>query len=252
MALEEIILYDIPRKELEKGAWSPNTLKARLALAFKGLPYKTVWIEYPDIAAHCQKIGAKPTGTNDDGTPVYTLPVIRDPNTDAVVSDSYAIAEYLDANYATTRSLIPAGTEGFHAAFFSAISGPHAAIAQTYITFVAHVPGLLNRSSEEYFIRTRTARLGKLEELCPRGPVRDAQLEKSKACFDVVASWYDKAGKDKLYLMGDTPVWADVIVAAFMVGVKRIFGPDSDEWKKISSWHGGRWAKLADAMGTSS
>ncbi|TFK54273.1 hypothetical protein OE88DRAFT_1642844 [Heliocybe sulcata] len=248
MAPKEIILYDIPRREMDKGSWSPNTLKARLALAFKGLPYKTVWIEYPDIAGLCEKIGAKSTGTKEDGTPAYTLPVIQDPNTNAVVADSYAIAEYLDANYATARALFPAGTEGFHAAFFTAFTAPYGAVAQTYPTFVAHVPELLNPSSAEYFIRTRTARLGKLEDLCPRGPTRNAQLERSRAAFEVVAGWYAKAGKDKLYLMGDTPTWADIVIAAYMLGVKRIFGPDSDEWKQISSWHGGRWAKLVDAL----
>ncbi|EPQ61228.1 hypothetical protein GLOTRDRAFT_109364 [Gloeophyllum trabeum ATCC 11539] len=248
MPQEEIILYDLPRREMEKGPWSPNTLKARFALEFKGLPYKTVWIEYPDVAAHCQKIGAKPTGKWPDGTPLYTLPVIQDPNTDAVVSDSYAIAEYLDAHYATPRSLIPAGTEGLHAAFFKAITDN--AFAKLFPIIPAAVAKLLNPPSAEYFVRTREAQFGKLDEFCPPGPKREQQLKEAKAGLDIVEGWYQKAGKDTLYLMGDTPSWADLIVAAYMVGMKRMQGEHSDEWKQISSWNSGRWAKLAEALGS--
>ncbi|KAJ5119703.1 hypothetical protein N7448_010372 [Penicillium atrosanguineum] len=30
-------------------SWSPNTLKVRAALNFKGIPYTQSWISYPDI-----------------------------------------------------------------------------------------------------------------------------------------------------------------------------------------------------------
>ncbi|EPQ57497.1 hypothetical protein GLOTRDRAFT_74336 [Gloeophyllum trabeum ATCC 11539] len=249
MAQQEIILYDIPRQELEKGGWSGNTLKARLALEFKGLPYKTVWVEYPDIAAHCHKIGAPPTGQRD-GKPLYTLPVIKDPNTNAVVSDSYAIAEYLDAHYAAPRPLIPAGTEGLQAAFFKAVTDT-ALRSVLHPTILKRVSEFLNPPSQEYFIRTREAVWGKLDDVCPPGPKREQQMKAAKAGFDIVNGWYAKAGEDKLYLMGDTPSWADIIVAAYTLSIKRIHGENSDEWRQLSSWHGGRWAKLVDALGSS-
>ena len=47
----------------------------------KGLPYRTVWVEYPDIVAVLEKIGAPPAGKAPDGSPKYTLPAIYDPNT---------------------------------------------------------------------------------------------------------------------------------------------------------------------------
>ena len=52
----------------------------RYALAFKGLPFRTEWVEYPDVEALCKKIGAKPTEKKDDGRDHYTFPVIYDPN----------------------------------------------------------------------------------------------------------------------------------------------------------------------------
>ena len=65
-----IVFYDIPGNAHSHKAWSPNTQKTRCALLsrlrdvkvisersdlfsyslnYKGIPYKTVWVEYPDI-----------------------------------------------------------------------------------------------------------------------------------------------------------------------------------------------------------
>ncbi|TBU52346.1 hypothetical protein BD310DRAFT_998700 [Dichomitus squalens] len=66
--------------------WPPNTWKNRFSLDIKGIPYKTVWVESPDIEPLCKKIGATAAEERRDGTPLYTLPFIHDPNTGAIVS----------------------------------------------------------------------------------------------------------------------------------------------------------------------
>jgi hypothetical protein len=55
-----------------------------------------VWVEYPDIKSASLALGAPPTGQMD-GQDLYTLPTIRNPATGEVVTDSFAIARYLDA-----------------------------------------------------------------------------------------------------------------------------------------------------------
>ena len=62
----------------------------RYALNIKGLPYTTQWVEYPDIERVCKQIGASPAEKKPDNPSQdhYTLPVIQDPNTGRVVSDS--------------------------------------------------------------------------------------------------------------------------------------------------------------------
>ena len=42
-----LTLYDIPSKGQK--CWSPNVWKTRLVLHYKQIPYKTEWIEYPEI-----------------------------------------------------------------------------------------------------------------------------------------------------------------------------------------------------------
>jgi len=100
-----------------------HSLPNRYALNFKGIPHKTIWIEYPDIEPTMRSIGASPTSTKANGKPHYTLPVIVDPSRPSpsggptVVSESFLIAEYLDEAYPDTRPLFPAGTKALQKLF---------------------------------------------------------------------------------------------------------------------------------------
>ncbi|KAI0014877.1 hypothetical protein F4780DRAFT_151175 [Xylariomycetidae sp. FL0641] len=55
MATDEIVLFDLASKPPCR-TWSYNPWKARFVINFKGLKYKTEWLQYPDLkprlAAH--------------------------------------------------------------------------------------------------------------------------------------------------------------------------------------------------------
>lgn len=76
-------------------------------------------------ATLAKKIGARATDTEEDGTPYYCVPIIYDPNTDTVVSDSFDIAIYLEKQYPNTRTLIPKGTEVLQAVYVDLIPSKH-------------------------------------------------------------------------------------------------------------------------------
>jgi glutathione S-transferase len=76
-----------------------TALSSSLALNIKGVSYTTVFIEFPDIEARLKAAGVPPNGTRADGTLIYTLPALVDPNTGAAIADSQNIAEYLDKQY---------------------------------------------------------------------------------------------------------------------------------------------------------
>jgi len=118
----ELVFYDIPGKNPGAEAWSPSTWITRFTLKYKGLKDRTEWVEYPDIETVCKKIGAEPTGTHPDGiTPRYTVPVLYDPSTRVVISESGRIAEYLNETYPDTLILFPPGTRVLQAAFRAAL-----------------------------------------------------------------------------------------------------------------------------------
>jgi len=228
-----IIFYDIPSK-LGINAWSPNTWKTRYALNIKGIPYKTEWVEYPDIEDLAKKIGAPPTRTKDDGTPGYTLPIINDPNTGKVISDSFLIAEYLDTTYPNGNTLFPPGTKPLIAAFEGGVIGALGGILLLQFAVSCYV---LNPSSEEYFRRTREARFGrKIEEFSPEGPKRDADLAKGEEGLAAVDGWLAKSeGK---FVLGDTVSYADGVLAGWLTWIKTT----DVIWKEVATWHNGRWA----------
>ena len=68
------------------------------------------WVEFPDTAPRMKEIGAR--ATRYDGRDIYTLPVLHDPNTGALVSDSFDIAMYLDKTY-PEKPVIPKDTNGW-------------------------------------------------------------------------------------------------------------------------------------------
>ncbi|THU86510.1 hypothetical protein K435DRAFT_868230 [Dendrothele bispora CBS 962.96] len=84
----------------------------RYSLNFKGIPYKAVWVEYPDIENTLKDLGIAASATKSDGkTPHYTLPAIYDPATKTGLTESLAIAKYLDEKYPDKPILMPKGTE---------------------------------------------------------------------------------------------------------------------------------------------
>ncbi|KAI0673789.1 hypothetical protein C8Q78DRAFT_968752 [Trametes maxima] len=245
---EPIVFYDIPAN-VKGTAWSGNTLKARFALNVKGLPYKTVWVEYPDIARTCQELGVGPTGKwPDTGLPMYTLPVIYDPSTKTAVAESLAIARYLDATYPDTPRLIPEGTEAFQEATLFALGNSMGPIARL---IMPSAYTRLNEASKAYFKDRRQAVLGggDLEEWSPPGSaVRRQQWKEVEAAFGVIATWLDAGGKGNKFFMGDKITFADMMLAGRIFWMKRVLGDESEEWKKVETWHGGRWARLIEAL----
>jgi len=239
-----ITLYDIP-STLPIKAWSPNTWKTRYSLNYKGIPYKTVWVEFPDIEALCKEIGAKPTSTKLDGSPLYTLPAIYDPSTNTAVSDSPNIAAYLDATYPSTPVLFPANTHALQYAFVSAFAnllrplfGMATCASNTH----------LNPASGAFFRRTKEPLFGaSLEDLSPVGPKRDSDWKEVKKCFDSVNGWLEKNG-EKPYVMGDTITYADIVLVSFIKWIPTVMGRDGKEWEDLQTWHGGRWKSLVDSF----
>ena len=216
----------------------------------KSLPYKTVWVEYPDIAPLAKKLGATPTSTTADGAPHYTLPMIYDPNTTTTVTESAAIARYLDRTY-PNPVLIPKGTDALHEAFTEAF---RTALA-TDLVHVGLLPtwAQLNPYSQEYFRRTREARFGKLEDVAPEGSEKRAKHWKAvEDGLHMLKGWIEADGTEKLFFTGESIAYADVTVAAFLTWIKTVFGEGSKEWRDVMEWDDGRWARFMgefDAIG---
>jgi len=218
-------------------ALRPFTERSRFVLGYKNLPFETVWVEYPDIAPKLKEIGASPN-KRPDGSEQYTVPVLSDPNTGALVTDSWVIAEYLDKTY-PEKPVFPNGSKGLVVAFefaLEALGGP------SFKFSLLRTSQILNERSQKYFVSTREVALGdRVDEWSPEGPKRDAHWEIiEKSYYGSAKTWYDKLeGK---WVMGDVFSYADIILAARSLWFKRVY--QDDEWKKIASLHDGKWEKM--------
>jgi glutathione S-transferase len=207
----------------------------RYSLNYKDLPYKVEWIEMADIEALCKRIGAKPTTVKSDGSPLYTLPVIHDPTTDTVVSESAAIAEYLDRAYPSTPILFPTGTFALQHAFIDACS-------------TAIRPGF-GPIANEWFTKAKETRLG-LEpgEPNPLWLNREDNWRKVREGFDTINRWLENNKSAGMYVMGDTVSFADFVLLSDIDCIKSVVGKDSEEWGDLKNSHGGRWDSFVNSF----
>ncbi|KAJ8080066.1 hypothetical protein PM082_016893 [Marasmius tenuissimus] len=241
MSSENVIeFYDIPSK-LPGIAWSPNTWKTRYCLNYKGLPYKTIWVEYPDIEATCKRLGV--ATYKRDGTPYYTLPVIHDPSTGKSIANSPLIAEYLDETYPDTPKLFPPGTRSLQTVFQHAIEWDHMENLDRFV--LPQVASILNPRSYEFFneARSKWYKVDTVADMYPKGEEKVELWNKWKEEWGAVDKWMKDS--ETLLVMEDTITWADFVIAGWVMWCRCIWGEDSEEWKEIGNdWQGGRWGRL--------
>jgi glutathione S-transferase len=220
---------------------------ARFILNYKGIPHRTEWIEYPDIEPHNKSLGIKPTGKKADGTPRYTLPAIHDPSTNTYLADSFLIAEYLEETYPDTPRIFPHETRSLQHAFQSAFVqtlGP----VRPFVIPVAWLH--LGQRSKEFYRFHRELDAGHtLEEMVPVGTERVVKWAKFREAMNTVNESLAKTDAKGPFVMGDTISWADIFLSAYLTYFKLIWGEDSEEWKDMASWNGGRWENLLRSLG---
>ena len=193
-------------------------------------------MEYPDIAPRMKEIGAAPN-KRSDGSVIYTLPVLRDPNTSAVITDSFDIAVYLDNTY-PEKPVLPEDAKGLISVIETAL---YYQFMLAYPFLVMRGVEILKKPSADFYTTTREKAFNKkLAEFSPVGPERDQHWVITERTLATVKTWYDKTeGK---WLMGKTFSHADIIVATGIFCLKKVL--HEDEWERMAAWHDGQWARL--------
>ncbi|KFY43934.1 hypothetical protein V494_01755 [Pseudogymnoascus sp. VKM F-4513 (FW-928)] len=181
--------------------------RARLALNFKGLDYKTVWIEYPDI---------KPTFSPEvppnapPDTP-YTIPALRlSPIT--LIMHSRAIAARLEELHPEPSlhldSPILAKVYKIQAKHIAPLYGLWMPLVSTNI---------LNPRSKEYFDRTREEDEGlPLPELLAKTEKREEEAwGEAREGLRELAALLEENEKGPFF-MGDVVSYADMVVLSWL------------------------------------
>lgn len=260
-----IVFYDIASGPPLR-TFAPNPWKTRFALNFKRLPYRTQWVDMPDISSLRQKLGVPANRTLPDGTPYHTLPVIQDTASGELIGDSFEIALYLDGLPDRPKVFRP-HTIGLTAAFN----------AQVDSIFTKHI-GLCNtmpfdpaKKDEVNAIFAKRFGVASLDDLQPTSEQREEMFKSLEAALGELAKAYhhtggttdhvwrhggtDKAQSQRppagredagVFLDGEGPSYADFIVGAWLKNMEASMKPE--DWERVGSFQGGHWRRLVAAL----
>lgn len=288
--IKQITLYDVA-SGLKPQASSPSTWRARYILNYKRLPYKTVYVSYPDIDALWIRLGLSPMDQGPN-RPKTFLPVISVPSEDggppSVIADSINIAIFLDAEYPDTPRVLPPNTRALQIAFAQNVV--ISTLAPAIFPFILpRMPATLDPRGAEYYKSTREKWFNiQLDEYYPRSPEAfQAQLDKIHGALDVINRFLEYNRQEGMtvkvdgatsameaqneWVMGSFgPTFADFGIGALLLWVRivcrdeneteatsggtgesvavRIGAGKNEVWEKIATWHGGRWARLTQAL----
>ncbi|KAL0573176.1 hypothetical protein V5O48_008787 [Marasmius crinis-equi] len=203
---------------------SPFVRTVIFILRYKKLDYEIKPIF--DIAKVAQEVGASPTLTTP--TPKYTVPFIKDSTTGKVVSDSTAIAEYLDTTYPETPSVVPGGSRLLHK------------ILQSNLMSIA--TPLNHNSIQPFLINTTLPK--EIREIINFPNATPEQVSEAfkqvKETFETFNGNLNRGESYRGFVMGgDKPTFGDFSVVAIVYPVRFIYGEESEQWKDVKSWAGG-------------
>jgi glutathione S-transferase len=175
--------------------FSPYCWRTRFALAHKGLPVETLPWRFNDKAA----IAFSGQGR---------VPVIRDGET--VVSDSWAIAEYLE-EHVPAPALFGSATSRAHARFINAWADS-VMLGGIARLIVSDIYNVIDADDRDYFRQSREARFGMTLEEVQAG--RESRVEDFRATTLLPLRLV--LGKQP-WLGGAAPSYADCIIAGTLM-----------------------------------
>ncbi|KAL4882767.1 hypothetical protein BJY04DRAFT_34378 [Aspergillus karnatakaensis] len=224
-------------------AWSPNTLKTRIILNFKGIPYTQTYVTYPDIAPLLNSLSVPPHAKGTAHTD-YTLPAITTES--GTIMDSLPIARHLEEQY-PEKPIFPSGDASY--ALAVAVNKVMVAVGSAgYNYIIPAIVKILDPRGQEFFIRTRTVMFGKpLAEVAPtdKEEVRSMIEKMKKEAAPLVVMLKGKTGKTGPFIEGEKPGYADFIVVAFLIWFKYA---DENIWEEIVGLGDGEIRALWEAV----
>ncbi|KAF5020101.1 hypothetical protein F66182_7864 [Fusarium sp. NRRL 66182] len=220
MSSEQYVLFDLPSRD-PLGAWSLNPWKTRFLLNFKGLDYKTEWLEYPDI-----KPTLEPHVSANPSTKTWTIPTVRFPD-GTYIMDSNKILERIEKEHPepSVHSDSPVLSK-----LFEIMPKIMKSIQPIYLNAVPE--RLLNDKSLPYWHETRTGMVGMpLDQYYEENGGQQAWDGAKEPLHEVEALLKDNS--DGPFFLGKTPSYADFVWAGLLIFLRRC--EVIDELYKISS-----------------
>ncbi|KAL2131219.1 hypothetical protein VTI74DRAFT_5396 [Chaetomium olivicolor] len=212
MSSQQIVLFDLPSKD-PCSCWSLNPWKTRLLLNYKGLDYRTEWVEYPDIKPRLEAHVPPHDATYYTS---YTIPAVLLPS-GKYIMDSRQIANHLESVYPNPP---------LH------LDSPVLAKLEEIMTrllpllrpvYLPRVPrNILNERSRPYWMETRLKMTGgiPLDEFERANPAEGA-YDAAAPLVREVTGWLKENGEGPFFL-GAEVSYADFVWGGFLIFLERV------------------------------
>ncbi|KAJ5994749.1 hypothetical protein N7481_001726 [Penicillium waksmanii] len=221
----QVILYDLAST---KGlCFSPVVWRIRLMLNYKRIPYRTVFLEFPDIEPTLKELGIAP----ESGTK-YTVPAIQHLPTNTTIMDSTPISQFIEKTYPDPPVPLASDLGQEIEAKSRSVVGK-----SFYISVMPREIDILSPRAQEFYRRTREATLGhKLEDLLD--PEKEEQVWKSLNDSTSGISELIKTNKaDGPFILGAKPSYTDFFIAGSLQSAKMVH---EDVFHRITQYPGFR------------
>ncbi|KAJ3540396.1 hypothetical protein NM208_g5085 [Fusarium decemcellulare] len=211
----EIVLYDLANTK--NVCFSPVVWRIRLMLNYKQIPYKTIFLEFPDIEPTLKDLGLASHDPGSGSKHNYTVPAIYHVPTNTYMMDSLPIAKFLESTYPSPEVLLTSelGSE--------IESKARKAIGPAFGTSVMpREINILSPRAQEYFRRTREASLGRrLEDLLD--PEKEEQAWNAvKDNMRAVGELIRTNQADGPFVLGAQPSYTDFFIAGSLQSARTI------------------------------
>ncbi|KAG1722229.1 hypothetical protein EDD22DRAFT_1054641 [Suillus occidentalis] len=203
--MQPLVLYDSLSK-LPGYSWSHNPAKTRFVLRYKNTPFVTLWVEYAEISIAMKSIGIGPkTAKAQLSIPSQSSATPTPEPSSPTPSKSPPTSKRHPEN-----PIFPNNSEPFIRELNSTFAS---LLLPAFKPLFARTAEILSPASGKFF---------------------------TEACSVYVPLPLGKT--DGKWIMGDAFSYADITVASSLLWYKRVV--KEDEWARISSWNGGKWAQL--------
>ncbi|KAJ5237795.1 hypothetical protein N7489_007886 [Penicillium chrysogenum] len=224
----DIILYDLACTK--SVSFSPVVWRIRLMLNYKNIPYKTIFLEFPDIEPTLKELGLVPVETSSGSK--YTVPAIQHVPTNTYIMDSLPIAQFLESTYPDPP--VPLTSELGREIETKARGVLGKAI---YSSVMPREIRILSPRSQEYFRRTREASLGhRLEDLLD-GDKEDQVWDGVSEVLGAVGDLIRTHNADGPFVLGARPSYTDFFIAGSFQSTRVV---DEGVFQRITKYPGYR------------
>ncbi|KAM0256280.1 hypothetical protein ACHAQJ_005045 [Trichoderma viride] len=209
----EIVLYDLAcTKDV---CFSPVVWRIRLMLNYKQIPYRTIFLEMPDIEPTLKELGLPPHHPATGSKIKYTVPTIHHVPTNKYLMDSLPIAQFLESTYPDPP--VPLNSELGDEIMLKMRSSLGPVVNKSMIPREILI---FSPRAAEYFRRTREALFGhRLEDLLDG---EEQRWEAADADRKSIGALIQTNRADGPFILGARPSLADFFIAGSLQSIRVI------------------------------